>query len=308
MQLQQLAYFVAVADQRHFTKAAAQAGVAQPSLSQQIKALERDLGAPLFQRARGNLTLTDAGEALLPIARRILADTENARRAVLEVAVLGRGRVRLGATPSLCTGLLPSMLGAFRAEHPGIELILHESGSRDLQRELTEGALDLALVIDARLGDDDPLQIVPLVTEDLVVVSPLDGPPPVEAPEMTVADLEGRPLVMFRDGYDLRETVVDACRGAGFEATFAIEGGELDAVLQFVRAGLGIAVVPSTVGYDRFRVTPFSAPGLARTVLLARRRDLEPPRAARALGRHMLDFLARAAATNTLPPGTRLPA
>src|ERR1700710_2730069 len=104
MQLQQLSYFVAVADTRHFTRAAHRMAVTQPSLSQQIRALEADLGAVLLHRTRGNVTLTDAGEALLPVARRILADVDAARREIRDVQDLGRGRVRLGATPSLCTG------------------------------------------------------------------------------------------------------------------------------------------------------------------------------------------------------------
>src|ERR1700722_18853752 len=114
VQLQQLAYFVAVADTRHFTRAADQIGVAQPSLSQQVRALERELGAPLLHRMRGNVSLTDAGEALLPVARRMLADADSARRRIREVLNLARGRVRLGATPSLCTGLLPTVLAGFR--------------------------------------------------------------------------------------------------------------------------------------------------------------------------------------------------
>ena len=98
MQFQQLRYFVAVAETRHFTRAAERVHVAQPSLSQQIRALERELGAELFHRARGNITLTDAGEALLPLARRILADADTARHEVQELVQLRRGRVRLGAT------------------------------------------------------------------------------------------------------------------------------------------------------------------------------------------------------------------
>ena len=153
VQLQQLAYFVAVADAQHFTRAADQVGVAQPSLSQQVRALERELGAPLLQRTRGNVSLTDAGEALLPVARRMLADADAARRRIREVLQLDRGRVRLGATPSLCTGLLPGVLAGFHRDHPGIELAIQEGGSRDLQRGLAEGALDFALVVDTRLGD-----------------------------------------------------------------------------------------------------------------------------------------------------------
>ena len=118
MQLHQLRYFVAVAENRHFTQAADIVGITQPSLSKQIHTLEVDLGAPLFDRIRGNVTLTAAGEALLPLAQRILADVETARREVQELVGLRRGRVRLGATPSLCTSLAPEVLRRFRDAHP----------------------------------------------------------------------------------------------------------------------------------------------------------------------------------------------
>ncbi|WP_086765965.1 LysR family transcriptional regulator, partial [Streptomyces bobili] len=248
MQFQQLQYFVAVAETRHFTRAAELVHVAQPSLSQQIKALERELGADLFQRARGNITLTDAGEALLPLARRILADTETARYEVQELAQLRGGRVRLGATPSLCTGLLPDVLRAFHDRYPGIRLLIEEGGSHDLVRELARGALDLALVVLPLPTPSPALTTVELLREDLVVVSSPESPKPGHGRRtVRIADLEGERLVMFRHGYDLRELTVAACRSAGFEPDFAVEGGEMDAVLGFVRAGLGMAVVPRMV-------------------------------------------------------------
>jgi DNA-binding transcriptional LysR family regulator len=303
VQFQQLAYFVAVAETRHFTQAAAQMRVAQPSLSQQVRALERDVGAPLFHRIRSNVTLTEAGETLLPIARRILAETEAAYLAIRELDELGRGRVRLGATPSLCTGLLPTMLATFRRDYPGIELTIRESGSRDLQAELSEGTLDLAIIVDSRLHDDPRLSSAPLLAEELVVISAKDRPS--IGARMPIRGLRDRPLVMFRRGYDLRDATVAACRAEGFEPTFAIEGGEMDAVLEFVRAGLGIAVVPSTVVGDRFHLTRFSAPGLTRTVQLAYRRDVEPTRAVRALRDAIMSSLVAAARAGRLPLGTK---
>lgn len=302
VQLHQLAYFVAVADTRHFTRAAELMRVAQPSLSQQVRALERDIGAELFHRIRGNLSLTEAGETLLPFARRILADTESAYQAVRELDELGRGRVRLGATPSLCTGLLPAMLAGFRTVYPGIELTLHESGSRDLQNDLSEGALDLAMIVDSRLRDQSRLSTQPLLVEELVVISAKDGPAPVRRARMRISDLKGKPLVMFRRGYDLRDATVNACRAEGFEPLFVIEGGEMDAVLEFVQAGMGIAVVPSTVVRDRFRVTRFAEPGLSRVVRLAYRQDVEPSRAVRALRDAVTRYVAHVA---TLPRGTQ---
>lgn len=305
MQLSQLAYFVAVAEEGSFTRAAERVGVAQPSLSQQVRALESDLGAVLVHRARGNISLTASGETLLPVARRMLADAETARREIRELAELGRGRVRLGATPSLCTGLLPAMLASYRQTYPGVDIVVHEGGSRDLQRELAEGALDLALVVDARLGDDPALATIPLLAEDLVIISRHGHPGPTRRARMSIAELKDVPLVMFRAGYDLRETTVAACRAAGFEPTFAIEGGEMDAVLEFVRAGIGLAVVPSTVVGDRFHTTRFAAPGLTRTVQLAYRRDVEPTRAVRALRDAIMTSLAEAARAGRLPFGTK---
>ncbi|MDQ0957235.1 MULTISPECIES: LysR family transcriptional regulator [unclassified Streptomyces] len=292
MQFQQLQYFVAVAETRHFTRAAELVHVAQPSLSQQIKALERELGADLFLRARGNITLTDAGEALLPPARRILADAEAARYEVQELVQLRGGRVRLGATPSVCTGLLPDVLRAFHDRYPGVRLVIEEGGSHDLVRELARGALDLALVVLPLPSPSPALTTVELLREDLVVVSSPEAPRPGQGRTVRIADLEGERLVMFRHGYDLRELTVAACRAEGFEPDFAVEGGEMDAVLGFVRAGLGVAVVPRMVAARSgrgLRVTPLARPGLHRTIALAHRSDVAPPRAARELQRMLLE-------------------
>jgi DNA-binding transcriptional LysR family regulator len=301
VQFQQLAYFLAVAETRHFTHAAERMRVAQPSLSKQIKTLETELGAPLFSRARGNVTLTPAGEALLPLARRMLADAETARREVAELAGLRRGRVRLGATPSLCAGLLADVLARFHGDYPGVELQVEEGGSRDLVRDLARGQLDLALIILPLQSSDPSLVTEEILREDLVVASVAN---PGRRPYIRIDELRGRPLVMFRRGYDLREATLTACRQAGFEPRFAVEGGEMDAVLRFVEAGLGVAVVPSMVldGRPGLVGTPI-LPGLRRTVALAHRKDVEPTRAAQAFRTELLSFLVEAAAMGTLSPG-----
>jgi DNA-binding transcriptional LysR family regulator len=284
MQLHQLRYFAAVAGTRHFTRAAEREHVAQPSLSQQIRALERELGTELFHRARGHISLTDAGQTLLPFARRILADAETARREVQEVARLRRGRVRLGATPSLCASLVPGLLREFHDRYPGVELIIHEDGSQDLVRVLAAGELDLALVITPLPERAPALTTRELLREELVVVSSPTEPAPVRRARISVEELRERPMVMFRHGYDLRELILSVCRSAGFEPTLAVEGGEMDAVLGCVRAGLGVAVVPRMVAdHAGLRVTPFAAPGLHRRVAVAHRADVSPPRAAREL-------------------------
>ncbi|MEO3753009.1 LysR substrate-binding domain-containing protein [Streptomyces sp. B6B3] len=302
MQFQQLRYFTAVAETRHFTQAARREHVAQPSLSQQIRSLERELGAELFHRARGHISLTDAGAALLPLARRILADAETARREVQEVAQLRRGRVRLGAPPSLCASLVPDVLRTFRDSYPGVELFVHEDGSQDLVRSLAAGELDLALIITPVPGQAPALTTQELLREELVVISSPNAPSPSASsrgypmpvrgasagaePRIRIEDLRETPLVMFRRGYDLRELTLAACQRAGFEPSFSVEGGEMDAVLGFVRSGLGVAVVPRMVATrSGLRTTPLAPPGLHRTISVAHRSDVSPPRAARELQR-----------------------
>lgn len=305
MQLQQLSYFVAVAEVRHFTHAAEALRIAQPSLSKQIRTLEGELGAALFSRARGNITLTPAGEALLPLARRILADVDTARREIQDITGLRRGRVRIGATPSLFGGLLADALARFQGAYPSIELRVEEGGSRDLIHDMARGQLDLALIVLPLQSTDPALETRPILLEELVVVAPRDAAPPGVA--MRIEDLRDHPLVMFRRGYDLREATAAACRQAGFDPRFAVEGGEMDAVLRFVEAGLGLAVVPSMVldGRPGLAGTPVAPPGLHRTIALAHRKDVHPTHAARAFRDTLLGFLRDAETGGTLPPGVR---
>lgn len=303
MQLQQLVYFLAVARTRHFTRAAELTHVAQPSLSKQIHCLERELGSELFHRARGNVTLTPAGEVLVPFAKRILADVETARLQVHELAELRQGRLRLGATPSLCTGPLAHALASFRVRYPGIQLVIDESGSRDLVRQLAEGAIDLAMITSPVHRGDPTLDTVPILREQLTVAVPRTVD--LDLDSFRIEDLRGRPLVMFREGYDLRSMTLTACQRAGFQPQFAIEGGEMDAVLSFVEAGLGIAVVPSMVlqGRPQLRGVPFVPPIPIRTIALAHRTDVHLTRAAEEFRATLLQLFSGAHAQGSLPAG-----
>jgi DNA-binding transcriptional LysR family regulator len=303
VQLQQLRYFLAVAETRHFTQAAENLGVAQPTLSKQIHTLETSLGAPLFERIRGAVTLTAAGQTLLPLAQRTVAAADAAREAVQEIVGLRRGEVRLGATPSLCSSLVPEVLHTFRAEHPEIQLYVNEGSSQDLTENLLAHTLDLALIVQAAQGVDEALQALPLLQESLVVASNLDGPPPTPYTRIALAELEHTPLVMFRAGYDIRGVTLEACREAGFTPKFAVEGGEMDAVLAFVEAGLGVALVPSMVLVNRplLRATPLAPPGMRRTIALATRKRSVLPHAAEALRATLLAHIA----TKELPLGVR---
>ncbi|WP_460801372.1 LysR family transcriptional regulator [Microbacterium sp. GXF6406] len=288
MNLEQLRGFVEIAEVGHFTRAAENLHLAQPSLSRQISALEVELGSELFHRARGNISLTAAGETLLPRARRMLADAEAIRSEMAELAGLQRGRVRLGAAPTLCISLVPEVLKTFHATHPGIDLQLIEGGSNRLIEELAGGTVDMALItISERLpGAGASLVRRPLLSEELVVVSSAAQPAVGEGP-IDLAAVADLPLIAFADSYDLRATTDAAFRAAGLRPTIVVEGGELNAVLRFVERGLGVAIVPATVPVDRpeLRSVRLVAPVLMRTIGIAHRSDVNPTAAARAMSR-----------------------
>ena len=306
MNLEQLRGFVEVARTGHFTRAAEELHLAQPSLSRQITALERDLGTPLITRDRSGSTLTAAGEALLPLARRMLADAETVRHELAELAGLRRGRVRLGATPTLCISLVAEVLTAFHAAHPSIELHLSEHGSRQLLDQLGAGELDLALITTSDPAAVERLAVSPLLVEELVVVSSAAAPPLTERASITLAEAAALPQIVFSSTYDVRAVTDAAFEAAGLTPQVVLEGAEMDAVLRFVERGLGVAVVPAMVLHDRsqLRSVRLREPKLSRTISLARPRDVEPTAAVAVMQRTVAatarTFAAGAGATMRL--------
>jgi DNA-binding transcriptional LysR family regulator len=282
LELHQLRYFEAVARHLHFTRAAEELNVAQPSVSQQLAKLEAELGTRLFHRMKRRVALTPAGQAFLPRARRLLAELEEARAEVQELTGLRKGSLAIGATPSVSTHLLPPLLAQFNSLHPGIRLILREAGSRWLVQALESGELDLAIVI---LPLRQPvLETVPLLEERLVLAVAASHALASRA-EVELRELRDIPLVMFREGYDLRDVTLAECHRLGFEPRVVVEGGEMDAVLRLAAAGLGVAVVPEMVVEPHAGLVgvPIGRPRLTRTIALARRRDRYLSAAARAL-------------------------
>ncbi|MFK0242567.1 LysR family transcriptional regulator [Microbacterium sp. NPDC090281] len=299
MNLEQLRGFVEVARLGHFTRASEHLHLAQPSLSRQISTLERELGAELFHRARGHIALTAAGETLLPRAQRMLAEADAIRDEMGELAGLRRGRVRLGAPPTLCISLVAEAISSFHSAHPGIDLHLTESGSRRLVEELAVGAVDIALITES---DGPPpsgfsLTRTPLLTEELVVVSAATEPPVSSSASMTLHHLATLPLIALDETYELRATTDAAFRAEGLRPNHVLEGAEMDAVLRFVERGVGVAVVPAMVLLDRpaLRSVRLTHPMMTRTVSLAHRADVTPAVAVAAIRRVIVATAAEVA-------------
>jgi len=277
MELHQLAYFESVSRHLHFTRAAEELNVAQPSVSQQIRKLESELGSPLFHRMKPRVALTEAGKTFLPHARAVLQQLEEARIEVQELSGLAKGSLAVGAPPSVGTHLLPSALAAFGRRRPGIRLSFREGGSRTLVQLLEEGELDLAVVIQPIRHP--VLETLPLLEEELLLAVPRQHRLAQTRRRVPLGELADEPFVLLREGaYDIRDQTLAACRRAGFEPRVGLEGGEMGSVLRFVEAGMGLAILPAMVLRD---LDPRSGPcavriqrpKLTRSLVLARRRD-----------------------------------
>lgn len=304
--VQQLRYFVAVANEQQFTRAAEHLNVAQPSLSSQINRLEDALGVSLFHRSVRPVTLTDAGQELLPLARRVLTSVSDVMRGVAEVEALRRGQVTVGATPSLGTSLLPRVLAHFHQHYPEIALTVVERHSEDLASQLESGSLDVAVAILPLTRAS--LEVTVLATEELVVMVSEDHPL-ARHDEVRISDLRDVAMIMFREGYDLRATTINAFARAGFAPTIGLEGAEVGSVRAYVTAGLGAAIVPSIVAAGAWGVKALhlTSPTLERTIGLVRPNHHAPTRATAALIDEITSMLARGDWPIQLAPGPHRP-
>lgn len=247
MELRHLEYFVAVADELSFTRASRRLHVVQSGVSSAIQGLERELGAPLFDRDRHHVILTEAGRALLPEARATLAAAQAAADAVAEAAAGLRGTLYIGTMIYTARIDVPGLLGEFHERHPGVLVRLRvlPGGSADLAREVLSGGLDLALL--SLPGDAPPgLAVRPLAREPLVLICSTDHPLAADAEGVTLGELAGETFVDFPVGWGTRAITDRAFAAAGVERLVAFEVPDYATASGLVRNGLGVAFVPAS--------------------------------------------------------------
>jgi DNA-binding transcriptional LysR family regulator len=293
MELRQLAYLVAVAEEGGFTRAAEKLHVAQPGISAQIRQLERELGQPLFDRAGRTVRLTAAGAAVLPHARAALAAVTGARLAVEELTGLLRGHVAVGTVTSLGADTdLPELLAGFHDAHPGVEITLAEDTSDQLLAGLLDGRYDLAL---AGLAGSAPAGIDTLTFVDAELVAAVaPGDPLARRKSVPLTELDGLPLILLPHGTGLRAAVEDGCAAAGFRPRVAFEAGNPEVLAALAERGLGVALLPAALAASRpaLRAIPLTRPALRSRLVLAWPTHRTAAPAARALVRHARTHLA----------------
>lgn len=282
MEFRQLRYFVAVAEAGTISRAAERCGIAQPSLSHQIMKLEDELGVQLLDRLGRGIALTDAGRALLPRARQILAqmlEVEANLRADLEI---GRGRLAVGAIPTMAPYLVPALVAQLRREFPQCEIVVREDLTQNLVEAIADNELDLAIMstpIDHELID---LQVVG--REPLLVVAPTKHPL-CAAGEITLADLRDQPAVTLHEMHCLGKQISEFCEAKRLASNVVCRMTQIDTLLEFVRLGLGLSIVPQMVAardkHPGRRYLRFKRTAPTRDIALAWRVGRIRPRLAR---------------------------
>ncbi|MET9491384.1 LysR family transcriptional regulator [Nocardia sp. NPDC006630] len=263
MELRQLRYFVTVAEEANFTRAAARLHLTQPGLSSQIRQLERELGQPLLDRSTRTVRLTPIGAAVLPHARAALAATEQITHTVDEFTGLLRGRVRVGLISGAANDEIDiaQVLADYHRDHPQIAISLTEDTSERMIAALRHGELDIALlsIASADLGPDIATEIVFDSTIVAAVARDADF-----GDRIGLAELCEHPLICLPPGSGIRSVLETACAAAGLTPDVAFEAAAPPLLIRLARHGLGVAIVPPLAGADA-------------TELGVRMLDIDPP-------------------------------
>ncbi|WP_312527009.1 LysR substrate-binding domain-containing protein [Paracoccus sp. (in: a-proteobacteria)] len=242
MNLRELEYLVALADQRNFRRAAEICGVSQPTLSTQLRKLEEELGATLIERAPRNVILTAAGQEALARARRILDEVAQMRDEAARHSPHGSTRLRLGVFPTLGPYLLPHLVPRLVAEFPEVELLLSEEKSEVLIRRLVDGQIDAALL--ALPVQDPHLTGRNLFKEPFLLAVP-PGHKLAGQAQVGAEALSDQSLMLLEEGHCLRDQALDVCRLSGAVERSGFQGTSLETLRQMVVAGVGITLLPA---------------------------------------------------------------
>jgi LysR family hydrogen peroxide-inducible transcriptional activator len=277
MNLRDLRYLVALADHKHFGRAAAASFVSQPTLSTQIRKLEEELGVSLVERAPRRVMLTPIGREIAERARKVVADvaqmTEVARRSRDPEA----GSVRLGLFPTLAPYLLPHVLPAVRARFPRLELLLVEEKTDAILARLRDGRLDAGIL--ALPVHDEQLHVEPLFEEPFVLAVPRTHRLATRDTPLSLAELDHEHLLLLEEGHCLRDQALDVCRLAGANERDGFRATSLETLRQMVAAGVGItllpilAVQPPVSPSPDIRLLPFRGKPPSRALAMVWRRS-----------------------------------
>jgi LysR family hydrogen peroxide-inducible transcriptional activator len=288
MELQQLRYFCAIADTGSFTRAAQRTHVSQPSLSQQIRKLEDELGARLLDRLGRRVQLTELGQSFLPHARAVLRDLEAARSDVIERKTSISGPISVGVIPTIAPYFLPPILATFSRKYPEARVTVAEEITPLLLERLRAGTMDLAIVALPLQARSHDFHSFPLMVEKLFAVLPKRHAL-AKRRAVLLGELQDDPFVLLRDGHCFRDTAFAACKRARLNPKVIFESGQFSSILSMVSAGLGVSIVPAMAVEKRLacRYIPLADERASRTIGAVTLNGRSPTRASEAFLVHL---------------------
>lgn len=282
MELRHVRYLLAVADHGNFTRAAEALHISQPTLSQQIKQLERLLGVQLLDRSGRTVRLTDAGQVYAEHARNALRDLEAGERAVHDVQDLSRGHLRVAMTPTITAYLIGPLMDRFHRAHPDVTVAVTETTQDRLEEDLLADAIDLGIAFegDHAVGIDGTA----LYTEDLSLVVGAGHPLAGRSDPLPIQDLAVAPLALLSRDFATRVYIDRHLAESGVTPRITIEANSISALVEFTRRGVLGTVLPDAIAHAHPELRPVPlAPALpSRTVELLRRGTAYHSAAARA--------------------------
>ncbi|MCH5584321.1 LysR family transcriptional regulator [Shimazuella sp. AN120528] len=280
MELRQIQYFIEVAEREHMTDAALALHVAQSAVSRQIANLEAELGVQLFIREGRNIRITPIGKIFLHHAKSAVRALANAKQEMDEFLDPEKGTIRIGFPSSLAAHTLPTVISAFRDQHPHIGFQLRQGSYLHLIDAVNKGEIDLAF-----LGpiptDEKQIEGKILFLEKIVALLPMDHPMS-NAASIHLDDLRNDSFVLFPTGFILRDIVINACTKVGFSPNISFEGEDIDAIKGLVATGLGVTLLPEVTLIDNVprgtAKVPIHVPNLTRNVgiVIPKNRQLPP--------------------------------
>ncbi|MDK8179693.1 LysR family transcriptional regulator [Paenibacillus sp. UMB4589-SE434] len=283
MEIRQLQYALQIAEERNFSRAAEKLHIAQPSLSQQLSKLEKEIGVLLFQRTTNSVEMTYAGEVFIDRAQKIIDSLEQLKREMSDISQTKTGKVVIGTMPITGSHILPHVVPSFHRRYPDIELVLTEEPSTsNLIKMTAQGKNDFCLL---SLPIQEPtLTYEPIVDEEIVISVPHDHPLATSTLEgltsshrrpISLQEVRQEPFIFLKKGQGFRQITLEMCRNAGFEPRVVFESSNMETVQSLVAAGMGISLVPSFIASaPRSEFVPAYIPiegRPARTLVLAYR-------------------------------------
>lgn len=295
MEFRQLQYVVQLANEKNFSRAAEKLHIAQPSLSQQIAKLEKELGIQLFQRNTSSVDLTYAGSIFAKRAQKILDMVAQLQSEMDDISQMRKGRLMIGSLPITGAHIWPKVLPIFRQRYPDIEIVLVEETTAVLEQLTANGQTDVSLL--TLPLQDKTLDYIPLIEETIYLAVPPNHPLACRTEGVSLSAFADQPFILLKKGQGFRDTSVQICADAGFSPQIVFESSNIETVQSLVAAGMGVGFVPQMVARAAWSehapvyltitepYTPY------RTIVIAHKRDRYMTKAAMAFIRTMVEVI-----------------